>query len=130
MDREILNRAMELSEQGLRIAQIARQLGVNRKVLQKEMAEFDGFEKVECVVIRPSGGEPLAKTAYNTVRELLKEINAKITDPFTKLGDLSAAATVCYKIYRDESADGGEGDDNNPIAQLFDDEIKLLKEKE
>jgi adenylosuccinate lyase len=128
MDKDILNRAMELSEQGLRIAQIARQLGVNRKVLQKEMAEFDGFEKVECVVIRLAD-ESLSKTAYNTVHRILKEINAKITDPFTKLGDLSAAATVCYKIYRDENADGGEGDDNNnPIVQLFDDEIKLLKE--
>jgi hypothetical protein len=128
MDRDIVERAMKLSGEGLRIAQIARQLGVNRSELRREIAEYDGFG--DCTVIVPDG-EPLGETARNALSRIFQKINRKIDSPSVPLSELTAAASVCYRIYKEESADAGSGGNgsNDPVARLFGDEIKLLKEK-
>jgi hypothetical protein len=125
MDKDILKRAIELKEQGLRIAQIARQLRVNSGDLRKELADCDNFDKAEIVTI-VHADEPLIKTAYDTLRELFDAMRKKIQDPFVKLGELSAAMSVCERVYRAESETAS--DDDNPMSRLFSDEIKLLKE--
>jgi transposase-like protein len=130
MDKDILNRAIELKGKGLRIAQIAQQLGVNKNALRKELAESDGFDKAEIVSIVHSD-EPLIKTAYDTLRELFGVMRQRIQDPLVKLGEISAAMSVCDRVYRAEAEAAGnnsDDDDNNPVTRLFNDEMKLLNE--
>jgi hypothetical protein len=125
MDKDILQRAVELGGRGLRMRQIARQLGVNHNTLREELSKFNSFE--EAVVIVPDS-KPLATAAYDVVFAALRALDKKINDPFAKVSELSSAIDVCYKIYRAENSANGE-DDNTPVMKLFGDDIKLLKGK-
>jgi hypothetical protein len=128
MDREIVKRAMELSANGLRVAQIAKQLGVNCKVLRKEISlynEGNDNETQNVAVIVNGGREELGKTAHDVLYGVFEAIKGKINDPFVSIGELSSAASTCYKIYSAEIAtrDENGNDDNNPLNRLFGDEL-------
>jgi hypothetical protein len=128
MDRSIVKRAMVLNGEGLRITQIAKRLGVNIGELRKEMATYNDFE--ECTVIVEETHESLRKTALGILSNLFKEIGKKIGDPCLELGELTNAAAICYRIYKEEEKKTGDDGNDNPVTQLFGNEIKLLKEKQ
>jgi predicted transcriptional regulator len=131
MDKDIVKRAMELSKTGLHISQVAKQLGVSKAALRQELSKSENFEEsenVNCVVTILHADESIAKTAYDTLYETLKALREKVQSPFVKVGELSSAASVVYRIYKEENADDKTNDENNPIARLFGDEIKQLKE--
>jgi hypothetical protein len=123
MNRDILKRAMELNGEGLRLAQIARQLGVSPVELRKEIAGYNDFE--EAVVIVPEARKSLGKMAYDDMYAVFDAIRNRINDPFVSISDLSSIASTYYRIYKEENT--GEVDNNDPITQLFGEEILNLK---